>query len=88
MALELIGGWEGGGNVILLIYPYLCNMDKQQVKQLDLSQWITQAEYARLTGYKLGTVSQWVKRAKAGEGGIKIEYLEVPELSLTLVRRP
>lgn len=63
-------------------------MDKQQVKQLDLSQWITQAEYARLTGYKLGTVSQWVKRAKAGEGKQMIEFLDVPELSLTLVRRP
>jgi hypothetical protein len=63
-------------------------MDKQQVKQLDLCQWITQAEYSRLTGYKLGTVSQWVKRAKAGEGKKDIQYLDVPELGLTLVRRP
>ena len=63
-------------------------MDKKQYLQIDLSQWISQAEYCRLTGTRLGTLSQWVKRAKAGEGKIKIEYLEVPELSLTLVRRP
>lgn len=56
-------------------------------KQIDLSKWITQAEYSRLTGVKLGTVSQWVRRAKEGEAA-KIEYLEVPELSLTLVKRP
>ena len=63
-------------------------MDKHNTKQLDLSQWVTQVEYAKLTGYKLGTISQWIKRAKAGEGKKGIEYLDVPELGLTLVRRP
>jgi len=57
-------------------------------RQIDLKGWITQAEYARLTGKKLNTVSQWVKRAKAGEGEPKIDYLDVPELGITLVKNP
>ena len=53
---------------------------------IDLKGWITQAEYARLYGYKLNTVSRWVKRAKAGEGNVKINYLDVPDLGITLVK--
>lgn len=53
---------------------------------IDLKGWITQAEYARLTNYKLNTVSRWVKRAKDGEGKPKIQYLDVPALGITLVK--
>jgi hypothetical protein len=53
---------------------------------IDLKGWMTQAEYARKTGYKLNTVSRWVKRAKDGEGDKKIQYLEVPALGITLVK--
>lgn len=57
--------------------------------QIDLTKYCTQAEYCRLTGVKLGTLSQWIKRAKAGESiPVEIDYLEVPELSITLVKRP
>lgn len=65
-------------------------MDKTHTTKIDLSQWITQAKYAELKRMKLGTVSQWVKRTKAGEGkpDKHIEYLDVPELGLTLVKRP
>ena len=63
-------------------------MSNNAATKVDLNQYCTQAEYARLTGYKLGTISQWVKRAKAGEGKIRIEYLDVPELSITLVKKP
>lgn len=53
---------------------------------IDLKGWLTQVEFARLHGYKLTTVSRWVKRAKDGEGNIKIQYLDVPGLGITLVK--
>lgn len=54
---------------------------------IDLSLYCTQAEYSRETGIKLGTISQWVKRAKAGKVPAKIEYYDIPELQITLVKR-
>ena len=43
--------------------------------------------YSKDYGVKLSTVSQWVKRAKAGKPQ-PVEYLELPELNnLTLVKR-
>jgi len=53
---------------------------------IDLKGWITQVEYAKQHGYKLSTVSRWVKRAKDGEGRTKIQFLEVPQLGITLVK--
>ena len=55
---------------------------------IDTSEYCTQTEYSRLTGIKLGTISQWVKRAIAGKGTVKIEYYTIPELNITLVKRP
>lgn len=55
-------------------------------KEIDLQGWITQAEYARKHGYKLSTISRWVKRAKECEGTQKIQYLDVPALGITLVK--
>lgn len=55
---------------------------------IDTSKYCTQAEYSRITGIKLGTVSQWVKRAIDGKGQAKIEYYTIPELSITLVKKP
>ena len=52
---------------------------------IDLSEWITQANYARLHGYHLNTVSQWVKRAKEG-GKVNINWIDIEELGLTLVK--
>jgi len=63
-------------------------MAKKNLIIIDPEEWCTQAEYARLTKKKLGTVSQWVKRAIAGEGTPKIDYKEIPELGITLVERP
>lgn len=55
---------------------------------IDLSDYITQAEYARINDRKLGTVSQWIKRAKAGESiPVSIEYIDIPELNITLIKR-
>ena len=55
---------------------------------IDWSKYCTQAEYARTNKIKLGTLSQWIKRAKAGESiPHDIEYLEVPELNITLIKK-
>ncbi len=54
---------------------------------IDLDKYCTQSDYAKETGIKLGTISQWVKRAKEGKGA-KIDYLIIPELQLTLIKRP
>lgn len=56
-------------------------------KKYPLDVWITQAAYSRQYGDKLATISQWVKRAINNEGEQKIDYLEVPELGLTLVKK-
>ncbi len=53
---------------------------------IDLKGWISQVEYAKQHGYKLSTVSRWVKRAKDGEGTQKIQYLDIPQLGITLVK--
>ena len=63
-------------------------MSKKNLLIIDLDKYCTQAEYARLTGDKLPTVSQWVKRSKEGKGNRRIGYLEVEALGLTLVERP
>ena len=63
-------------------------MDKNNTPLLDLTKYYTQAQFAKVHGYKLGTVSQWIKRAKAGESiPHDIEYLEVPELNITLIKK-
>ena len=65
-------------------------MDKLKTKDkvIDLSQYITQAKYAELHNYKLGTVSQWIKRAKAGESiPHNIDYIYIPELDITLIKQ-
>jgi hypothetical protein len=64
----------------------MSNKIKSKGNIIDLSQWVTQAEYASKTGYKLGTISQWVKRAKDGKPA-KIDYIDVPEIGITLVKK-
>ena len=64
---------------------YICSMAKIII---DTTVYCTQAQYSQLTGIKLGTISQWVKRAIEGKGTAKIEYYIIPELKITLVKRP
>jgi hypothetical protein len=64
----------------------MANKIKSNGEVIDLRQWVTQAKYASLHGYKLGTISQWVKRVKDGEGN-KIEIKDIPELGITLVKK-
>ncbi len=54
--------------------------------KIDLQGWMKQVDYANKYGYKLSTVSRWVKRAKEGEGSVKIQFLDVPALGITLVK--
>jgi hypothetical protein len=61
-------------------------VNDKHILTIDLTEWLTQADYARKHGYKLTTISQWVKRAKDGQGSQKIDYLDIPELSITLVK--
>ncbi len=63
-------------------------VNNDNILSIDLNVWQTQAEYARQTGYKLNTISQWVKRDLAGEGSKKIDTMHIPQLSITLVRKP
>lgn len=63
-------------------------MSKKNLLVIDLDKYCTQAEYARITGTNLATVSQWVKRSIARQGLKRIGYKEVPQLGLTLVERP
>jgi hypothetical protein len=58
------------------------------MSKIDLSKYCTQAEYCRINNVKLGTLSQWIRRLKAGQSvPVNIEYLEVPELKITLVKK-
>lgn len=63
-------------------------MSRKNLLVIDLDKYCTQADYARISGTKLATVSQWVKRSIAGEGVKRIGFKEVPQLGLTLVERP
>jgi len=63
---------------------YHCSM----ATQVDLNNYCTQAEYCKTNNIKLGTLSQWIKRLKAGQSvPVHIEYLYVPELKITLVKK-
>lgn len=61
---------------------------KNKVLTIDLNKWCTQQDKARISGIKLTTISQQVKRTKEGKTKTPIEILELPELNgLTLVKR-
>ncbi len=59
-------------------------------KKIDLTEYCTQSEYAKLVNKPLGLISQWVKRTKENTGNTDkhLDILYVPELNMTLIRRP
>jgi hypothetical protein len=59
-------------------------MAKKQTT-INLKGWITQAQYAKDYNVKLSTVSQWVKRARAGKTAY-IQFLDVPGIGITLIK--
>ena len=58
---------------------------------IDLSGYITQAEYCRINGIELNNLSQWIKRMKDGKSvpdhAKNIQFMFVPELKMTLVKK-
>lgn len=58
---------------------------------IDLSGYITQAEYCRINKIPLNRLSQWIKRIKNNESvpdeAKGIEFMYVPELKMTLVKK-
>ena len=62
-------------------------MAKDNKITIDFDVWQTQAQYAAKTGNRLGTVSQWVVRAKDGIKNPKVSILEIPQLGITLVKK-
>lgn len=63
-------------------------MAKNNIVTIDLNEWCTQQQKAKEQGIKLNTLSQQIKRTKAGTTSTPIEYWEIPELNnLILVKR-
>jgi hypothetical protein len=60
---------------------------KDNILTIDLNVWTTQQEYAASNGIKLNTVSQRLKRTKDGKTTNPIEYLDIKELGITLIKR-
>ena len=58
---------------------------------IDLSGYISQAEYSRLNDIPLNKLSQWIKRAKNNQSippeAKNIEFIFVPDLNMTLVKK-
>lgn len=61
---------------------------KDNIISIDLNVWTTQTQKAKSLGLNESTIRQRVLRTKLGKGNIKEEYLEIPELNLTLVKKP
>ena len=60
---------------------------KKKLIIIDMEEWCTQTEKAALTGMRLNTISQQVKRALAGQPAAGIVIKHIPELNITLVKR-
>lgn len=55
---------------------------------IDTSVWTSQVNYSKEYNVPMGTLAKRVARAKANiSGSMGIEYWEIPELSITLVKR-
>ena len=59
----------------------------KNVLTIDLAVWTTQARKAGDTGTKLTTISQQIVRTKKGQTTHPVEYWEIPELGITLVKK-
>ncbi len=64
-------------------------MDKKKnIVVIDLNTWTTQTNKAKLLGLNESTIRQRVLRTKLGKGSTTEEYWDIPELNLTLVKKP
>ena len=54
---------------------------------IDMSKWATQKEYAKLVGKQFPAIRQQLKRTKKGISTQPLDYLDIPELNITLIKR-
>ncbi len=64
------------------------NMVKNNTITIDLNIWTTQTIKAKSMGLNESTIRQRVLRTKQGKGQIKEDHWHIPELNLTLVKKP
>lgn len=63
-------------------------MPKKNVITIDLDKWTTQRKLAEMRDdIKENTLIQQIRRAKKGEYKASVEYWEIPELGITLVKK-
>lgn len=62
-------------------------MRKKNIVTIDLDKWTTQTAKAKALGLNESTIRQRVSRAKRNKPAPKEDYFDIPELSLTLVRK-
>lgn len=60
---------------------------KKNILIIDLDVWTTQAKKAEESGIKLTTISQQIVRTKKGQTTKPVEYWEIPQLGITLVKK-
>ena len=54
---------------------------------IDLNVWTTQTQKAHDSSIKLTTISQQIVRTKKGQTPNPVEYWEIPQLGITLVKK-
>lgn len=62
-------------------------MGKDNLLIIDLDTWTTQKDYAKLVGKEFAAIRQQLKRTKKGTCKEPLEYLDVPELNITLIKK-
>lgn len=62
-------------------------MAKSNTVTIDLDVWTTQTAKAKAEGLNESTIRQRVSRTKRGKAKQSIEYWEIKELNLTLVKK-
>jgi len=72
--------------VIVRRHDYICIMPKKVIT-VDLNKWCTISDKAKADKVKLGTLSARIARSKKGNTPNPIEFWEIPELGITLVRK-
>lgn len=63
---------------------------KTNIVTIDFNVWCTQQQRAELTGEKLNKISMQVMRTLNGTAGKgnEVDYLQIQQLGITLVKRP
>jgi hypothetical protein len=63
------------------------DMAKKPILTIDLNVWCTLSERSKLENIKLGALSARLVRTKRGKTPNPIEYWEIKDLGITLVKR-